>query len=114
MGLHHMRPLFACMPTSATLIACACVPAPAPAPVPVQEVDVGKHNWGNYFLAAYKGVFEHLEARGGAAPAPLGLQVMIHGTVPTGTCCAVMCMLCCARCVLRHAVLQLCGVQEVP
>lgn len=21
---------------------------------PAQEVDVGKHNWGNYFLAAYK------------------------------------------------------------
>jgi N-acetylgalactosamine kinase len=53
-----------------------------------QAVDVGKHNWGNYFLAAYKGVFEHLAAQGQAAPGPLGLQIMIHGTVPTGACCA--------------------------
>ena len=28
-------------------------PAAAPSPS-LQEVDVGKHNWGNYFLAAYK------------------------------------------------------------
>lgn len=45
---------------------------------------MGKHNWGNYFLAAYKGVFEHLEGKGVAAPSPAGLQVMVHGTVPTG------------------------------
>ncbi|PSC75650.1 Galactokinase [Micractinium conductrix] len=51
---------------------------------PAQEVDVGKHNWGNYFLAAYKGVFEQLAAKGVAAPAPVGLQIMVHGTVPTG------------------------------
>lgn len=45
---------------------------------------MGKHNWGNYFVAAYKGVFEHLAAKGQPAPAPLGLQIMVHGTVPTG------------------------------
>ena len=45
---------------------------------------MGKHNWGNYFLAAYKGVFEHLAGKGAPAPAPTGLQIMIHGTVPTG------------------------------
>ncbi|EFN57575.1 hypothetical protein CHLNCDRAFT_57327 [Chlorella variabilis] len=51
---------------------------------PAQEVDVGKHNWGNYFLAAYKGVFEYLGGKGVATPPPVGLQVMVHGTVPTG------------------------------
>ncbi len=50
----------------------------------LQEVDVGKHNWGNYFLAAYKGVFEYLGGKGVATPPPVGLQVMVHGTVPTG------------------------------
>lgn len=52
---------------------------------PAQEVNVGKHNWGNYFLGAYKGVYEHLTASGSApVPAPTGLQVMVHGRVPTG------------------------------
>ncbi len=42
--------------------------------------------WGNYFLAAYKGAFERLAAGagGGAPPAPVGLQVMVHGRVPIG------------------------------
>jgi N-acetylgalactosamine kinase len=48
---------------------------------PAQPVDTANHSWANYFLAAYKGVFEHL---GAAAPAPAGLQVMVHGTVPLG------------------------------
>jgi hypothetical protein len=50
----------------------------------LQEVDVGKHTWGNYFVSAYKGVFEHLAAKGGPVPIPTGLQVLVHGTVPTG------------------------------
>ena len=45
---------------------------------------MGKHCWGNYFLAAYKGVFEHLAAKGQARPTPVGLQVVVHGRVPTG------------------------------
>ena len=55
---------------------------------PSQEVNVGKHNWGNYFLGAYKGVFEHLQSPSSTAPTtaptPTGLQVMVHGRVPTG------------------------------
>jgi N-acetylgalactosamine kinase len=53
---------------------------------PSQEVNVGKHNWGNYFLSGYKGVYEHLAAykAGIPPPAPTGLQVMVHGRVPTG------------------------------
>ena len=53
---------------------------------PSQEVNIGKHNWGNYFLGAYKGVYEHLSAAGSSAapPPPTGLQVMVAGRVPTG------------------------------
>jgi hypothetical protein len=29
-------------------------------------------------------VFEHLQSKGVAAPSPVGLQVMVHGTVPLG------------------------------
>eukprot|EP00775_Hariotina_reticulata_P013759 gene13759-13878_t len=50
-----------------------------------QAVDTGKHTWANYFLSAYKGVFEHLAARGIAAPTAVGLQVMVHGVVPLGS-----------------------------
>jgi hypothetical protein len=32
-----------------------------------------------------QGVYEHLAARGIAAPTPVGLQVMVHGVVPLGT-----------------------------
>ncbi|KFM24004.1 Galactokinase [Auxenochlorella protothecoides] len=52
---------------------------------PDQTVDVGKHNWGNYFLAAYKGVFETAAAKGLPRPDISGLNVTIQGTVPTGS-----------------------------
>ncbi|EFJ41193.1 hypothetical protein VOLCADRAFT_98854 [Volvox carteri f. nagariensis] len=53
---------------------------------PTQEVDVGKHSWANYFLSAYKGVFELLKAtRPDSVPEPVGLQVVVHGQVPTGS-----------------------------
>ncbi|KAL0042031.1 hypothetical protein WJX77_001255 [Trebouxia sp. C0004] len=51
---------------------------------PKQRVDLEHHTWANYFLAAYKGVFEYLEKQG-KVPAPVGLQVMLHGQVPTGS-----------------------------
>lgn len=36
-----------------------------------------------------QGVFEHLAEKGQQAPAPVGLQIMVHGTVPTGEACFV-------------------------
>lgn len=51
---------------------------------PHQSVDVSNHTWGNYFLSAYKGVWEAANNHGIEAPTPQGLQVMIHGQVPTG------------------------------
>jgi N-acetylgalactosamine kinase len=72
---------------------------------PDQAVDVANHSWGNYFLAAYKGVHDFLRERaaGGASagqsadgatttthpsltPSPLpSLEVLVHGTVPLGS-----------------------------
>ena len=40
----------------------------------------GKRTMSMSFL---QGVFEYLEKQG-KAPAPVGLQVMLHGQVPTG------------------------------
>lgn len=51
---------------------------------PDQAVDTANHVWANYFLAAYKGVYDHLKAKGAELPAPVGLQVMVHGVVPLG------------------------------
>ena len=36
------------------MIICGAGSPLLPAVCLVQEVDVGKHNWGNYFVAAYK------------------------------------------------------------
>ncbi|KAF5838871.1 ribosomal protein S5 domain 2-type protein [Dunaliella salina] len=51
---------------------------------PKQEVDVANHSWANYFMCAYKGAFELLEAKHSKVPEPCGLQIMVHGVVPLG------------------------------
>ncbi|MEW5298116.1 MAG: hypothetical protein WDW38_001147 [Sanguina aurantia] len=51
---------------------------------PSQEVNTTLHTWANYFLAAYKGVWEFCAKKGLPPPEPTGLQVLIHGLVPTG------------------------------
>eukprot|EP00198_Chlamydomonas_reinhardtii_P012190 XP_001701527.1 galactose kinase [Chlamydomonas reinhardtii] len=51
-----------------------------------QTVDVANHSWANYFVSAYKGAFELLRAtRPDDVPAPCGLEVVVHGQVPTGS-----------------------------
>ncbi|KAG2431874.1 hypothetical protein HXX76_009367 [Chlamydomonas incerta] len=53
---------------------------------PDQPVDVANHSWANYFVSAYKGAFELLRAtRPDDVPQPCGLEVMVHGQVPTGS-----------------------------
>ncbi|KAG2487012.1 hypothetical protein HYH03_014383 [Edaphochlamys debaryana] len=53
---------------------------------PKQQVDVAKHSWANYFVSAYKGAFELLEAaKPDSVPEPVGLEVVVHGQVPTGS-----------------------------
>lgn len=65
---------------------------------PDQPVDVGKHSWGNYFLAAYKGVFEAQAKKGVKRPDLTGIQVTIHGTVPTGQFVPWLCV-----CISTHS-----------
>ncbi|KAL6751192.1 galactose kinase [Haematococcus lacustris] len=60
-------------------------PAKTYAADPAQAVDTEAHSWTNYFVCAYKGVYELLhEVQHQPVPEPSGLQVMIHGQVPLG------------------------------
>jgi N-acetylgalactosamine kinase len=52
---------------------------------PQQEVDTGNHTWANYFMCAYKGVFEHLVSKGEQQPQLTGLQILVEGRVPLGS-----------------------------
>eukprot|EP00192_Tetraselmis_astigmatica_P018741 CAMPEP_0117677054 /NCGR_PEP_ID=MMETSP0804-20121206/16537_1 /TAXON_ID=1074897 /ORGANISM="Tetraselmis astigmatica, Strain CCMP880" /LENGTH=249 /DNA_ID=CAMNT_0005486305 /DNA_START=296 /DNA_END=1041 /DNA_ORIENTATION=+ len=50
---------------------------------PKQSVETAHHTWGNYIMCAYKGVHEHLTSKGIKVDI-VGLQIMVHGNIPTG------------------------------
>ncbi|KAK6913662.1 GHMP kinase N-terminal domain [Dillenia turbinata] len=52
---------------------------------PTQEVDVKNHKWGHYFICAYKGFYEFVNSKGVDVGEPVGLDVIVDGTVPTGS-----------------------------
>ncbi|CAN1190397.1 GAL1 [Linum perenne] len=52
---------------------------------PNQEIDLKNHKWGHYFICGYKGYYEYAKAKGMEVGVPVGLDVMIDGTVPTGS-----------------------------
>ncbi|CAN0855312.1 GAL1 [Linum grandiflorum] len=52
---------------------------------PNQEIDLKHHRWGHYFICGYKGYYEYAKAKGIDVGIPVGLDVMIDGTVPTGS-----------------------------
>jgi N-acetylgalactosamine kinase len=52
---------------------------------PNQEVDLKNHKWGHYFICGYKGFFEYAKSKGMDLGAPVGLDVIVDGTVPTGS-----------------------------
>ncbi|CAD7703581.1 unnamed protein product [Ostreobium quekettii] len=78
---------------------------------PKQAVDVKQHTWANYFVAAYKGVYDYISDKGMEAPAPSGLQVMIDGRVPTGSGLSSSSALVCASALGVLAVHGTCGLQ---
>ncbi|KAI4338565.1 hypothetical protein MLD38_023609 [Melastoma candidum] len=52
---------------------------------PEQDIDLKNHRWGHYFICGYKGYHEFAKSKGHDAGVPAGLDVMIDGTVPTGS-----------------------------
>lgn len=52
---------------------------------PLQEVDLKNHKWGHYFICGYKGFYEYAKLKGIDVGEPVGLDVIVDGTVPTGS-----------------------------
>ncbi|KAM7269329.1 hypothetical protein ACFE04_024826 [Oxalis oulophora] len=52
---------------------------------PYQEIDLKHHKWGHYFVCGYKGFYEFAKLKGIAFTEPIGFDVVIDGTVPTGS-----------------------------
>ncbi|KAJ4751654.1 Galactokinase [Rhynchospora pubera] len=51
---------------------------------PDQEVDLKNHQWGHYFICGYKGFYEYSRSKG-IDVGPVSLDVVVDGTVPTGS-----------------------------
>ncbi|KAJ0980575.1 hypothetical protein J5N97_008830 [Dioscorea zingiberensis] len=52
---------------------------------PNQEIDLKNHRWGHYFICAYKGFYEFIRLKKIDIGAVVGLDVLVDGTVPTGS-----------------------------
>lgn len=52
---------------------------------PDQEIDLKNHKWGHYFICGYKGFYEFAKSKGLNLGAPVGLDVVVDGIVPTGS-----------------------------
>ncbi|XP_077231970.1 mevalonate/galactokinase family protein [Tasmannia lanceolata] len=52
---------------------------------PHQDIDLKNHKWGHYFLCGYKGYHEFAKSKGVDIGEPVGLDVVVDGTVPTGS-----------------------------
>lgn len=52
---------------------------------PDQDIDLKNHRWGHYFICGYKGYYGYAKSKGLDVGVPVGLDVMIDGTVPTGS-----------------------------
>ncbi|KAK8368306.1 hypothetical protein V6Z12_A01G031700 [Gossypium hirsutum] len=52
---------------------------------PNQAIDLKNHRWSHYFICGYKGYYEYAKSKGVDVGVPVGLDVLIDGTVPTGS-----------------------------
>jgi len=72
---------------------------------PEQDVDAASLHWTNYVMCGYKGVFDFLKESDKESPAPVGLDIIVDGTVPTGSGLSSSSALCCAVAVaVMHAL----------
>ncbi|KAI5579480.1 hypothetical protein POPTR_008G102800v4 [Populus trichocarpa] len=52
---------------------------------PNQAIDLKNHKWGHYFICGYKGFYEFAKSKGVDMGDAVGLDVIVDGTVPTGS-----------------------------
>lgn len=52
---------------------------------PNQELDMKNHKWGHYFICGYKGFHDFAKSKGVDVGEPVGLDVLVDGTVPAGS-----------------------------
>ncbi|PIA52431.1 hypothetical protein AQUCO_01000361v1 [Aquilegia coerulea] len=52
---------------------------------PNQDIDLKNHKWGHYFICGYKGFHEFAKSKGIDVGVPVGLDILVDGTVPTGS-----------------------------
>ncbi|XP_043725229.1 galactokinase-like [Telopea speciosissima] len=52
---------------------------------PDQDIDLKNHKWGHYFICGYKGYYEFAKSKGIDVGVPVGLDILVDGTVPTGS-----------------------------
>ncbi|XP_010671022.2 galactokinase [Beta vulgaris subsp. vulgaris] len=50
-----------------------------------QELDLKNLKWGHYFICGYKGYYEYAKSKGLIVGEPVGLDILVDGTVPTGS-----------------------------
>ncbi|PHT59109.1 Galactokinase [Capsicum baccatum] len=51
----------------------------------IQDIDLKNHKWGHYFVCGYKGFYEYSKLKEIDVGAPVGLDAIVDGTVPTTT-----------------------------
>lgn len=74
---------------------------------PSQEVDVKKLVWAHYFLCGYKGLYEYVSMKGLDIGPPIALDVLVDGTVPTGSGLSSSAAFVCSSTIAIMAVLGL-------
>lgn len=63
---------------------------------PAQAVDTKSLHWSNYVMCGYKGLFDYLDEMTSPHPTLKGLEIVVDGTVPTGSGLSSSSALCCA------------------
>ncbi|XP_042387157.1 galactokinase-like [Zingiber officinale] len=71
-----------------------------------QELDLKNHKWGHYFICGYKGIYVFAKSKGADVGLPVGLDVVVSGTVPTGSGLSSSAALVCSATIAIMAVLD--------